>query len=585
MSQKLRSNPGVGRIVLGATLAFNLVGISMGEAHAAPSPVVKGHQNTQYSLVGDLSFSQLGLNFQRRAAQTLEDARMQDSNLDKAVMAQTVRTLYRPDIAGAAYYEISLLAYDTNAPLGCIVLSVTNNEVPVVNVVTHGDSFTQKLISKAQAAGKTASKFFRVDALTFVAEDAQGGVAATLGTLPSRPVNQDSSTGVLMSSTYEGPDVATDVGTLAAGVRYDGDPSGNHFQFQGFSSWGDFKTNFASVFANQRSAQASNGADAWTVENAALQNGEGLRLGQVYDLAFIKGSPAISFTGAGQALVSTQVLTRPGVPGALRISVQNVGANPQPLNVTLTYPGGQTETVKFVVVPDSALGLQSSPGTQRGGASWSSWSSWTTYWAGSSSDQRDYWQMAAGTGPNTSSCYSGCGATAWAMLFGWGDYQASLGDPYWGPRTGLVSGVAPSSQNSVIEDVTWEIRNDIDTFCITGSGATYPWKMDQADLYLAGRTGTSLTIDYNSVGIPETGLREGARDSIKDRDTPAIIGIGWLEHYPLAWGYRFRSRYINILGWKTYDYQREFYVNEGWYGTSADGWVDASTWFDGEIYP
>ena len=215
------------------------------------------------------------------------------------------------------------------------------------------------------------------------------------------------------------------------------------------------------------------------------------------------------------------------------------------------------------------------------------WSSWTTYAAGSSSEQPDYYQFTYG------SCYVGCGPVAWAMLIGWGDYQAHDGNPYWAARTGLYrenggdgsassSAVAPMYLSTGIQNVIKELNGECATYCAGSSGATNPWTMDGVDDYLAGRTGATATIHYNSALICEDRLREYARDSIKDRGTPAVIGIGFFSaHYPLAWKYRWRSK-DTWLGTK---YDREFYVNMGWSGTADDGWIDASTWFAGELYP
>ena len=96
-----------------------------------------------------------------------------------------------------------------------------------------------------------------------------------------------------------------------------------------------------------------------------------------------------------------------------------------------------------------------------------------------------------------------------------------------------------------------------------------------------------LKSDYSVVGIPWYWLRESARNSIRDRHTPAIIGTGGLSHYPLAFGYAWRSRTVSacwICWWDTTEYSRFFYVNQGW-GGSGNGWVSASTWFVGEVYP
>ena len=126
-------------------------------------------------------------------------------------------------------------------------------------------------------------------------------------------------------------------------------------------------------------------------------------------------------------------------------------------------------------------------------------------WAGTGADQRLYSQIASGTAPNTSGCWSGCGATAWAMLFGWADNQAAIGNAYWSPRFGLyrqnggygVDAVAPPTMDAGVSAMTWEIRNRIGTFCAFGSGATPPWSMGGASGYLAGRTGTRLDTHYD----------------------------------------------------------------------------------------
>lgn len=216
--------------------------------------------------------------------------------------------------------------------------------------------------------------------------------------------------------------------------------------------------------------------------------------------------------------------------------------------------------------------------------------SWTYYWArGGHSAQPLYNQFPY------RGCAVGCGAVAWGILFAWADRQAAFGNLYWAPRWGLyrenggrgTNVVAPLSMDDGVRNMIREIRDDIGTFCITGSGATFPWDMSQARRYLNGRTGTTLSTHYNSVGIHRGHLREKARNSIRDRQTPAIIGTGWLSHYPVAYGYAWRRRTVRrcfVFCWTDTVYDRCFYVNQGW-GGSGNGWINASTWFAGQIYP
>jgi hypothetical protein len=221
---------------------------------------------------------------------------------------------------------------------------------------------------------------------------------------------------------------------------------------------------------------------------------------------------------------------------------------------------------------------------ERNPADSGAWGPWSYSWAGSHSDQRLYNQFTHG------SCYVGCGPVAWMMLFGWADYRAGLGDPRWAHRWGLYrenggrgnNAIAPTFNDAGIDNAIREINGHVATFCIFSSGATFPWDMHQADRYLSGRTGATLTTHYNSFGIHEDRLRNLARDSIQ-AGTPAIIGTGWLSHYPLAYGYAVRSKTESFLFWERTVYSRWFYVNNGW-GGSSNGWVEASTWFCGRLF-
>ena len=216
---------------------------------------------------------------------------------------------------------------------------------------------------------------------------------------------------------------------------------------------------------------------------------------------------------------------------------------------------------------------------------------WNYYWAaGGGSAQPAYYQF------DYNGCAVGCGPVAWAMLFGWADHQAGTGNSYWSGRTGIyrrnggrgADAVAPLSQDAGVRNMIVELHNDVHTFCWFGSGATAPWDMPGAWQYLNGRTGAGMRSDWNSLGIHEDGIRDRAIDSIVNRHTPAVIGIGWLTHYPLAFGYAWQRRTVRhcfIWCWDDTVTDRCFYVNEGWGGGGAGEWVSAGTWFAGQLFP
>lgn len=222
-------------------------------------------------------------------------------------------------------------------------------------------------------------------------------------------------------------------------------------------------------------------------------------------------------------------------------------------------------------------------------ASHTGWTPWQVRWAGDFQDQRNYYQPVKVTNTifGKARCPSGCGATAWAMLFGWADHQAERGNRYWAPRWGLyrenggygANADAPQHLDAGVENMTWDIAGRMATLCAFGQTATHPDQMQYANSYFKGRTGTTMEVNSNWFGVHALSLHIRARDSILNRNTPAIIGTGWLSHYPLAFGYDWRCR--------TNDPNNcvfEFYVNQGW-GGGGNGWIPAGTWFSGEIRP
>ncbi len=218
--------------------------------------------------------------------------------------------------------------------------------------------------------------------------------------------------------------------------------------------------------------------------------------------------------------------------------------------------------------------------------------SWTVYWAaGTYNDQPRYHQF------HYNGCAVGCGPVAWGILFGWADIQAEQGNPYWRGRGDIyrenggtgANAIAPRNMDEGVRNMIREIRDYVGTFCVPrGQGATLPRRMDRAQRYLSRRTSAKVEVYYSNTGRSRTEFRQKVRNSIRDRKTPAIIGIGWLRHYAVAYGYRWRKRTIRRgrgpFRWTETVYDRHFKVNQGG-GATRGEWVEASTWFSGEIYP
>ena len=539
------------------------------------------------------------LSLRRKAAQQLEDLRF--SNLapswEKAQISSPIRPLYRPDVTGVAYYEFPVTV--DGRPAGFITLSTGGHDFPVAHWNFDGETPTQQLEAQA-AADEQNLTFYKLDALTYVAENTQGELVASTDTrlIKVSGMNYaalDGSYELTESSWQPAPSSSDSSITPRSAGRLvtSGPQPSSSLKLAEWSSWADLKNGYRDSYGVLAESLRRHASTDWAVDQEVAEAGEGLVEGSTYPLALLSMDiPEISITGEGEPYVQTELVKREGLPPLFNItaiaSKADVGL---PLDVKISYADGQSEVVKFFVVPATTT-------TQAAGqpSLMSAWSPWTYYWAGNDNDQRLYNQIAAHSGPNTSGCWSGCGATAWGMLFGWADYQASIGNGAWAARWGIyrqnggygADAVAPKYMDTGVQNMSWELRNRIGTFCAFGSGATAPWDMAQASGYLNGRSGIGLTTHYNIFGISEDRLRDYAINSIKYRGTPAIIGTGWLTHYPLAYGYAQQSRIVRKCFlwhcWDEVEYNRWFYVNQGW-GGSGNGWVPASTWFAGEINP
>lgn len=230
---------------------------------------------------------------------------------------------------------------------------------------------------------------------------------------------------------------------------------------------------------------------------------------------------------------------------------------------------------------------------------------------------RKYSQLRGSQGPNAAPCASGCGATAWAMLFGWVDHMAHAGDPKWAHykgmyrRDGAIAGPdaeapefmwtdMPRLVQSIRKDheleagvgkIVEEIRRYLDDWgaagcTTTGSRFTAPQIMAQARQYVDARDiDIGLTAEYDGIGAMTAEGRNNALKQIEDHDQVVAIGIGWLSHYPLAYGYE-RARFIAWDAarrrWSRETLHQRFVVNMGWgqYGSEN---VPFDSWFAGYL--
>ncbi len=576
------------------------------------------------SLPSDIPLEEMPDDMWRRAAQLLEEVRGTDMapGWENARLGPRVRALYRPDMDTPAYYEFQVVIPPDDMPAGFIILSTGPHDYPVPHWNFVGATITDQMLEKAGLLRRGTGgdiRFYKLDALAYAAEDEGGTLLTILGGPLIKVEGADPAwldTPKQLSGAEWRPTQAVPDDGQAASVdgelRTFGPSPPLSLQLTGWESWENLKSEYVDSYALFTEALRREATKAWQVEEARAREGEVLRKGDMYPLALLREIEGYALNGEGASLVDARLRYRDFLPPVLEINVLDERPGQEvPFSVQIWYTDETTETVRFRVaapattlfvpiVADSATLAtipESDEPTYRARAT-SAWSRWYVYSASTDADQRLYRQLSPFETPNTTPCPSGCGATAWAMLFGWADYQAAIGNSYWQPRWGLYrenggrgrDAVAPRHMSSGVKNMTWEIREAIGTWCVYSSvlslraAPTPPWQMPGAVQYLQGRTGTRLRAAWNPIGIHMDALRRFAANSIVTRHTPAVIGTGFFSHYPLAYKYAYRYRQADFLFFRWTEYQRLFYVNQGW-GGGGNGWIPASTWFAGEIYP
>jgi hypothetical protein len=554
----------------------------------------------------------------RRAAEFLEEWRgsPQAPEWAAAQLSRQVRTLFRPDLKGPAYYEFKVVRLDplkqTPLPAGFIELSAGQHDYPVSRWDFAGLTPSEQA-QQFVPDGSTILQYYKLDTLAYVIEYepviitgalTAGTTIANLGDLPSKIVGLDALSPQAATSLDEGLD------STGAEQRVDPQRLPN-LKLEPWGSWDELKAGYAATYRPLLAALQDRAAPAWKDEISRATIGETLVKG---DVRTVYGLPTqtisafqVTGTGAGPSFVRQDQLQSGSQTTGLRLTVVGEPADRTTLldvNVLVQYTSGFSETLKYKIANSAALSIYrvylplaraeggAAPAAAGDATLSDDWGPWRYWWADGDANAIRYGQF------DYSGCKSGCGGTSWAMAFAWVDRRAAENHPVWRNHWGLyreggglgANAVAPLGQDAGVQSMTTQIRNAIGTFCAFGSGATFPWRMIDAANYVRPRATAawSMRTRYDPTGLCVLGSCDGSRDLARDqiinRRAPAVVGTGWLSHYPLAFGYAERSKRSCFLFICNTSYSRWFYVNNGWYGAN-NGWTSADVWFGGVYRP
>jgi hypothetical protein len=565
-------------------------------------------------------------------ARTAESEAAPNWLMAHTALGPVVRFLMRPDIDSPAYAEFEVLVDDR--PAGYIIVSTGEHDYPIPEWTSEGIRLTDQLLAQTP----DIATFYKIDALAYVGEGPKGEFAAWLGNMP--PHIEGMSMDALdkpqmteISFTADDQEVGDPREVSEEDVPHTLNIVGENadlYELGDWESWDELKANYTKSYEVLLEGLRRNAAAEWEIMHSMESDGEGIPL--IRTGAESEGLPLIRpmivplldpatkvDLGEAERYVAVETDLGSTFPH-LKLSGKTVGS----FMISLNYPNGEKLALTFFTYDPATIGsldfgIASPGGNVRMRPELNPLPSTNpvVYKAADGiNDLVDYTQFKVVVDDVFGGqCWTGCGATGWAMLFGWADRQADAGNPYWASRWGIyrknggtgTNAVAPKSifvqeispgvwqLHGGIVNITKELRSDIGTWCVlpfSDSGATWPARMADARFYLEKRTVTDLYVNRNDAGVSEAGLRDIVIAEIKNHSTPAVIGVGWLEHYPMAYAYKY-SWYVNSQN-QVVKYKHQFRVINGWGGIKdADGnivssnikWISADTWFAGRIEP
>ena len=525
---------------------------------------------------------------------------------------------FRPDLPEPAYFEFAVRSA-SGAPAGFLIISTGDHDYPLAHWKPEGAPLAAGLLA---AASGRALTFYKLDPLTYGAETpdgqqlirAEGAETPLLKIVGLGSVDLNSLQGTSQWTPEDDPATPSPGTLVQTGLT--STPTG--LSLAEWESWQELKSGFAVNYAPILEVRRQHARDDWQVVLNWEQWGIPLLPGDSFT-ALAAGPVTCDLTGPGATLAQVQ-------PVAHGCQVTLLAPPPEvtPFDAVLTTPAGQIERVRFLAA--ASIGRQvylplvvndqswSAGGTSTPAHSPSSeapaspaapnsvqilkWYFW--YADGGLSAQRLYRQIPAYTWPNTNSCWSGCGATAWSMLFGWADARAAAGHPAWVNKWGIYrqnggvntpNAMAPALVDGGVNNIQMEIRSTIGGFCLFSAGPTWPWNMGGAYLYPQRRAWAWMAVvgGHNFINNEWRHIA----NAIEFEKTPGIILTGSLAsaHYPLAYG--LAQAWVRECGWdlfKGYTCTNRwafphFQINPGWGPNSPSlaSWTPASTSYWGTV--
>lgn len=425
----------------------------------------------------------------------------------------------RPRAITPAPAPLILFQADDAPPedLGFILVSLTEDEVPVPQFATQGPTPSESL---AELARTPSFRMARFGGDFWAAENAAGALLANLGAHPWRP-DPAMAARVSGDMIWEGDD---DLGHQA-------DPPDPEYAHNGdYESYAAFKTDFQTnpVFIKLRERRALRARSQWQTARGEAPPVVQLPPGESAPL--LPGAPVslLHFDTETEARIAD--VSTPAEGGVV---IQAVAEGEGILEVL-----SEGQLFRFVIQIGAAAAPDAASDSEPFVPGWH-----RTYekFVGGYANQPKYAQMRDSTwdGP------IGCGANAWATLLAWWERERSnhlaFGSNFWIDAPAEYTKELPKNRLKPVVKALRDAAGGIYSPA-NDSFATEPWNMHKGPksvtyaYALPGWLSRSWKMRWADFAQTLGGGAPEVRDAVK-ANYCAVVGLGNMWHYAVAYGY------------------------------------------------
>lgn len=333
-----------------------------------------------------MSISEVPKDVWRTAAEHLEAVRdeVSETGANRAYLGDEVCPIYRPDMTDVAYYEFEVLGTGRprrvitttddmrlpdasvgtsraglqRAARGFIIASAGKHDFPIAHFSLEHPPISVQLEADAERSNKKIAKIFKLDALSYVAEDSRGNLVSQIGNLPiipkSLPDNIDRYRDRI-SRTVVSAGAVSDEGVprRRRALKRTG-PRRRHFELIRDVTWRSLKQEYKRRFEVQLADLAQNAKNAWGIQSLVEKHGEGVSAGEPHRIALLRRAASAEIVGDGADIVKMRLIDRGDGPPSLELRIDDFPFDRETdFKIHIRYEDGTKEELDFFAVSPS----------------------------------------------------------------------------------------------------------------------------------------------------------------------------------------------------------------------------------------